>query len=109
MSLERKAADAEQFRATHPDNHFLRYDQTHFSKAGCRADNRRRGKRHPRPHGGVSLSQIGFNRPAMPETAYQYLREAVRNMHLSGDGPFTKRMAGEALAGSFEIVGFWYE
>ena len=37
------------------------------------------------------MSQIGFNRPAMPETAYQYLREAVRNMHLSGDGPFTKR------------------
>ena len=34
---------------------------------------------------------IGFNRPAMPDAAYRYLREAVRNMHLSGDGPFTKR------------------
>src|SRR5688572_14626480 len=34
---------------------------------------------------------IGFNRPAMPPAAYRYLREAVRNMHLSGDGPFTKR------------------
>ena len=35
--------------------------------------------------------RIGFNRPAMPEAAYRYLREAVRNMHLSGDGPFTRR------------------
>ena len=34
---------------------------------------------------------IGFNRPAMPPAAYDYLREAVRNMHLSGDGPFTRR------------------
>ena len=34
---------------------------------------------------------IGFNRPAMPPAAYRYLREAVRNMHLSGDGPFTRR------------------
>ncbi|MBX9585426.1 MAG: dTDP-4-amino-4,6-dideoxygalactose transaminase [Gemmataceae bacterium] len=34
---------------------------------------------------------IAFNRPAMPPAAYDYLRQAVGNMHLSGDGPFTKR------------------
>ncbi len=37
------------------------------------------------------MTTIGFNRPAMPEASYEYLREAVRNMHLSGDGPFTKK------------------
>jgi dTDP-4-amino-4,6-dideoxygalactose transaminase len=36
-------------------------------------------------------AHIAFNRPAMPEAAYRYLREAVRNSHLSGDGPFTRR------------------
>lgn len=38
----------------------------------------------PAPH-------IPFNRPAVPEASYRYLRQAVDNMHLSGDGPFTKR------------------
>lgn len=36
-------------------------------------------------------SHIPFNRPYLPEAAYRYLREAVENMHLSGDGPFTRR------------------
>src|SRR6516164_2324804 len=39
----------------------------------------------------MSARHIAFNRPAMPEAAYRYLREAVRNSHLSGDGPFTRR------------------
>jgi dTDP-4-amino-4,6-dideoxygalactose transaminase len=34
---------------------------------------------------------IPFNRPAMPPAAYDHLRQAVGNMHLSGDGPFTRR------------------
>src|SRR5262245_37831956 len=34
---------------------------------------------------------IPFNRPAIQEKAYAYLREAVANRHLSGDGPFTKK------------------
>lgn len=34
---------------------------------------------------------IPFNRPYLPETGFAYLRQAVENMHLSGDGPFTRR------------------
>lgn len=34
---------------------------------------------------------IPFNRPNILERGYQYLREAVANGHLSGDGPFTKK------------------
>ena len=34
---------------------------------------------------------IPFKRPHLPEASYSYLREAVTNMHLSGDGPFTRR------------------
>jgi dTDP-4-amino-4,6-dideoxygalactose transaminase len=37
------------------------------------------------------VSAIPFNRPTVPEAAYRYLRQAVENMHLSGDGPFTRR------------------
>jgi dTDP-4-amino-4,6-dideoxygalactose transaminase len=33
---------------------------------------------------------IPFNRPFISDKAYEYLRQAVANMHLSGDGPFTK-------------------
>ncbi|MFO0926413.1 MAG: dTDP-4-amino-4,6-dideoxygalactose transaminase [Gemmataceae bacterium] len=34
---------------------------------------------------------IPFNRPYLPDTSYTYVRQAVENMHLSGDGPFTRR------------------
>jgi dTDP-4-amino-4,6-dideoxygalactose transaminase len=34
---------------------------------------------------------IPFNRPLIAEKAYDYLRQAVDNMHLSGDGPFTRK------------------
>ena len=37
------------------------------------------------------MRPIPFNRPPMLETAYQYLRQAVANNHLSGDGPFTQK------------------
>ncbi|MBY0228248.1 MAG: dTDP-4-amino-4,6-dideoxygalactose transaminase [Gemmataceae bacterium] len=32
-----------------------------------------------------------FNRPYVPEAAHAAIRQAVANLHLSGDGPFTKR------------------
>jgi dTDP-4-amino-4,6-dideoxygalactose transaminase len=34
---------------------------------------------------------IPFNRPHLPQAAFAYLHQAVLNMHLSGDGPFTGR------------------
>jgi dTDP-4-amino-4,6-dideoxygalactose transaminase len=34
---------------------------------------------------------IPFNRPHLPQAAFAYLHQAVMNMHLSGDGPFTRR------------------
>lgn len=37
------------------------------------------------------MGGIPFNRPVVLDSAYAYLRQAVANMHLSGDGPFTKR------------------
>ncbi|MGL4551106.1 MAG: DegT/DnrJ/EryC1/StrS family aminotransferase, partial [Gemmataceae bacterium] len=37
------------------------------------------------------MTPIAFNRPTVPETAHGYIREAVTNAHLSGDGPFTRR------------------
>jgi dTDP-4-amino-4,6-dideoxygalactose transaminase len=37
------------------------------------------------------MQPIPFNRPLIVNSAYAYLRQAVRNMHLSGDGPFTRR------------------
>jgi dTDP-4-amino-4,6-dideoxygalactose transaminase len=37
------------------------------------------------------VQPIPFNRPLLLESAYAYLRQAVANMHLSGDGPFTKK------------------
>jgi dTDP-4-amino-4,6-dideoxygalactose transaminase len=39
----------------------------------------------------MPVRHVPFNRPAVPEASYRYLRQAVDNMHLSGDGPFTKR------------------
>ena len=37
------------------------------------------------------MQSIPFNRPFIVPSAYNYLREAVVNGHISGDGPFTKR------------------
>jgi dTDP-4-amino-4,6-dideoxygalactose transaminase len=34
---------------------------------------------------------IGFNRPTLAGREFDYLRQAVENAHLSGDGPFTRR------------------
>src|SRR5438445_11275237 len=34
---------------------------------------------------------IPFNSPYLPEASFRYLREAVENRHLSGDGPFTRK------------------
>src|SRR3954447_13701714 len=34
---------------------------------------------------------IGFNRPSITGREFDYIREALENAHLSGDGPFTKR------------------
>src|SRR5262245_33585358 len=34
---------------------------------------------------------IPFNRPHLPQAAFAYLHQSVLNMHLSGDGPFTRR------------------
>jgi dTDP-4-amino-4,6-dideoxygalactose transaminase len=37
------------------------------------------------------MPEIPFNRPFVSDSAYQYLRQAVANGHLSGDGPFTRK------------------
>ena len=37
------------------------------------------------------MDAIPFNRPHIPAAGYAYLAEAVANMHLSGDGAFTRR------------------
>lgn len=34
---------------------------------------------------------IGFNRPALVGNELAYIRQALENAHISGDGPFTKR------------------
>lgn len=39
--------------------------------------------------------QIPFNRPYMTGRELEYIREAHANMHLSGDGPFTRRCHSE--------------
>jgi dTDP-4-amino-4,6-dideoxygalactose transaminase len=42
--------------------------------------------------GGETLARhIPFNRASLVGREFEYLRDAMRNMHLSGDGPFTKR------------------
>ena len=35
--------------------------------------------------------RIPFNRPYVIGREFDYLREAIANHHLSGDGPFTRR------------------
>lgn len=37
------------------------------------------------------MQTIPFNRPLVLDAGYRYLREAVEQGHLSGDGPFTRR------------------
>ncbi len=37
------------------------------------------------------MPPIPFNRPLILDTSYTYLREAVANGHLSGDGPLTRK------------------
>ena len=50
---------------------------------------------------------IPFNRPHLPETSFAYLRQAVMNMHLSGDGPFTRRCHAylQELLGAARLEG----
>ena len=40
---------------------------------------------------GEGASRIPFNRPFAVGTEFDYIREAITNRHLSGDGAFTKR------------------
>jgi dTDP-4-amino-4,6-dideoxygalactose transaminase len=37
------------------------------------------------------MIRIPFNRPFAVGTEFDYIRQAIQNMHCSGDGPFTKR------------------
>lgn len=37
------------------------------------------------------MTVIPFNRPLLMPTALEYVRQAAANLHLSGDGPFSKR------------------
>ena len=39
-------------------------------------------------------SYIPFNRPSATGREFEYIREAIANAHLSGNGPFTKRCSG---------------
>lgn len=54
----------------------------------------------------MAVRHVPFNRPAVPEASYRYLRQAVENMHLSGDGPFTKRCHAllERLLGAPKVL-----
>lgn len=40
---------------------------------------------------GKARTQVPFNRPFLTGRELEYIRQAHENMHLSGDGPFTKR------------------
>lgn len=48
------------------------------------------------------MTVIPFNRPSVLPAGYDYLRQAADNLHLSGDGPFTKRCHAllEAMTGA---------
>ncbi len=39
----------------------------------------------------MSLPPIPFNRPSLAGNEFDYMRQALENRHLSGDGPFTRR------------------
>jgi dTDP-4-amino-4,6-dideoxygalactose transaminase len=49
---------------------------------------------------------IPFNRPFVAGKEFDYIREAIENGHISGDGPFTKRCHAllEELAGSKRVL-----
>lgn len=52
------------------------------------------------------MKHLPFNRPLVFESGYRYLREAVANMHLSGDGPFTRKchLLLEQLTGAHKAL-----
>jgi dTDP-4-amino-4,6-dideoxygalactose transaminase len=52
------------------------------------------------------MTKIPFNRPLVIEKAYTYLRQAVAQGHLSGDGPFTRKChaALEKLLGAPKVL-----
>src|SRR5919107_3880547 len=35
--------------------------------------------------------KVDFNRPVMVGNEYEYMKQAIENGHISGDGPFTKK------------------
>lgn len=37
------------------------------------------------------MSRIPFNRAVVSGNEFEYMQQAIGNMHLSGDGPFTKK------------------
>src|SRR5438552_572464 len=39
----------------------------------------------------MSLARIAFSRPSLVGNEMAYIRQAVEQMHISGDGPFSKR------------------
>src|SRR5438552_3768791 len=39
----------------------------------------------------AAMTQVPFNKPFLTGRELEYIRQAHENMHLSGDGPFTKR------------------
>src|SRR5713101_1307736 len=39
----------------------------------------------------AAMTQVSFNKPFLTGRELEYIRQAHENMHLSGDGPFTKR------------------
>ena len=45
---------------------------------------------------------IPFNKPYAGGNEFEYIRQAVANLHLSGDGPFTKRCQ-DLLEGSLGV------
>ncbi|MHC4777589.1 MAG: dTDP-4-amino-4,6-dideoxygalactose transaminase [Planctomycetota bacterium] len=39
------------------------------------------------------MKKISFNRPYLAGKEFQYIREAIANLHISGDGPFSDRVS----------------
>jgi len=39
----------------------------------------------------MALARIPFNRASLAGNELEYIRQAVEEMHISGDGPFSKR------------------
>jgi dTDP-4-amino-4,6-dideoxygalactose transaminase len=39
----------------------------------------------------VTVPAVPFNKPSVTETELDYIRQAIANLHLSGNGPFTRR------------------